>query len=290
MLQNLFKRNTTKPQVWQSSQTAHHLIDLQDVVKSYATAAGDFLALKNVNLQVDGGEFVAVIGKSGSGKSTLSNMITGIDRPSSGAVVVNGTSVHKMSEGQIARWRGLSVGVVFQFIQLLPTLTVLENVMLPMDFCNVYSGRERRERAIYLLEQVELAEQMDKLPTAISGGQQQRAAIARSLATDPPIVVADEPTGNLDSRTADSIFSLFEKLVDGGKTILMVTHDDDLAERVTRTVTIADGRIVDDIRSQRRSLSVPQPVRQSEALLVRPVPVFQPNDVGVYALQGGSGD
>jgi putative ABC transport system ATP-binding protein len=198
--------------------------------------------------------------------------------------------VHKMSEGQIARWRGLSVGVVFQFFQLLPTLTVLENVMLPMDFCNVYSGRERRERAIYLLEQVELAEQMDKLPTAISGGQQQRAAIARSLATDPPIVVADEPTGNLDSRTADSIFSLFEKLVDGGKTILMVTHDDDLAERVTRTVTIADGRIVDDIRSQRRSLSVPQPVRQSEALLVRPVPVFQPNDVGVYALQGGSGD
>ncbi|RLT36846.1 MAG: ABC transporter ATP-binding protein [Chloroflexi bacterium] len=290
MLHNLFKRSTAKPQVWQPGQTAHHLIDLQDVVKSYATAAGDFLALKNVSLQVDGGEFVAVIGKSGSGKSTLSNMITGIDRPSSGAVVVNGTSVHKMSEGQIARWRGLSVGVVFQFFQLLPTLTVLENVMLPMDFCNVYSGRERRERAIHLLEQVDLAEQMHKLPTAISGGQQQRAAIARSLATDPPIVVADEPTGNLDSRTADSIFSLFEKLVDGGKTILMVTHDDDLAERVTRTVTIADGRIVDDIRSQRRPLSVPQPVRQPEALVVRPVPLFQPNGVGVYALQGGSGD
>ncbi len=287
MFQNLFSRKTEKIN---GSQPAPHLIDLQDVVKSYATAAGDFLALKNVSLQVDGGEFVAVIGKSGSGKSTLSNMITGIDRPSSGAVVVNGTSVHKMSEGQIARWRGLSVGVVFQFFQLLPTLTVLENVMLPMDFCNVYTGRERRERAIHLLEQVDMAEQRDKLPTAISGGQQQRAAIARSLATDPPIVVADEPTGNLDSRTADSIFSLFERLVDGGKTILMVTHDDDLAERVTRTVTIADGRIVDDVRSQRRSQPAPQPARQPEVLVVRPNPVLQPNGVGVYALQGGSGD
>ena len=151
MLKNLFKRNATLQQANRSGQPAPHLIDLQDVVKSYATAAGDFLALKNVSLQVDGGEFVAVIGKSGSGKSTLSNMITGIDRPSSGAVIVNGTSVHKMSEGQIARWRGLSVGVVFQFFQLLPTLTVLENVMLPMDFCNVYAGRERRERALSLI-------------------------------------------------------------------------------------------------------------------------------------------
>lgn len=290
MLQNIFKRNATNQQANRSGQPSSHLIDLQDVVKSYATAAGDFLALKNVSLQVDGGEFVAVIGKSGSGKSTLSNMITGIDRPSSGAVIVNGTSVHKMSEGQIARWRGVSVGVVFQFFQLLPTLTVLENVMLPMDFCNVYAGRERRERAIHLLEQVEMTAQMDKLPTAISGGQQQRVAIARSLATDPPIVVADEPTGNLDSRTADSIFSLFERLVDGGKTILMVTHDDDLAERVTRTVTIADGRIVDDVRTQRRSQLVAQPARQPEVLVVRPNPVLQPSVVGVYALQGGSGD
>jgi len=278
MFQNLFSRKTEKTG---GNQPAPHLIDLNDVVKSYATAAGDFLALKNVSLQVDGGEFVAVIGKSGSGKSTLSNMITGIDRPSSGAVVVNGTSVHKMSEGQIARWRGLSVGVVFQFFQLLPTLTVLENVMLPMDFCNVYSGRERRERAIHLLEQVDMAEQKDKLPTAISGGQQQRVAIARSLATDPPIVVADEPTGNLDSRTADAIFSLFEGLVDGGKTILMVTHDDDLAERVTRTVTIADGRIVDDVRSGRMTQPVAQPVR--EQTVIRPIPVLQPNGVGVYS-------
>lgn len=273
MFQNLFKRNSDR----NPNGPAPHLIDLQDVVKSYATAAGDFLALKDVNLQVDRGEFVAVIGKSGSGKSTLSNMITGIDRPTSGAVTVNGAAVHTMNEGQIARWRGLSVGVVFQFFQLLPTLTVLENVMLPMDFCNVYSGRERRERAIHLLEQVDMTEQKDKLPTAISGGQQQRVAIARSLATDPPILVADEPTGNLDSRTADAVFSLFEKLVDEGKTILMVTHDDDLADRVTRTVTIADGRIVDDIRTARRVQPVAQPVR--EQAVIRPVPVLQPNGV-----------
>ena len=274
MFQKLFNRTGDRQKSDGQSQRPPHLIDLHEVVKAYETAAGDFLALKDIDLQVDGGEFVAVIGKSGSGKSTLSNMITGIDRPSSGSVVVNGTSVHKMSEGQIARWRGLSVGVVFQFFQLLPTLTVLENVMLPMDFCNVYTGRERRERAIHLLEQVDMVEQMDKLPTAISGGQQQRVAIARSLATDPPIVVADEPTGNLDSRTADSVFSLFEKLVDGGKTILMVTHDDDLAERVTRTVTIADGRIVDDVRTQ----------RTAEPVVIRPLPLLQPNGVGVYAV------
>lgn len=275
MLHNFFKRSAADSR---AQHAALHLIDLRGVEKVYATAAGDFHALKGIELQVDGGEFVAVIGKSGSGKSTLSNMITGIDRPTSGAVMVNGTAVHKMSEGQIARWRGLSVGVVFQFFQLLPTLTVLENVMLPMDFCNVYSGRERRERAIHLLEQVDMAAQMDKLPTAISGGQQQRVAIARSLATDPPIVVADEPTGNLDSRTADSIFSLFEGLVDGGKTILMVTHDDDLAQRVTRTVTIADGRIVDDIRTARPSRPVAPPVR--EQTVIHPVPVLQPNGMG----------
>lgn len=279
MLHNLFQRRAADSR---AQQPAPHLIDLRGVEKVYATAAGDFHALKGIELQVDGGEFVAVIGKSGSGKSTLSNMITGIDRPTSGAVTVNGAAVHKMSEGQIARWRGLSVGVVFQFFQLLPTLTVLENVMLPMDFCNVYSGRERRERAIHLLEQVDMAAQKDKLPTAISGGQQQRVAIARSLATDPPIVVADEPTGNLDSRTADSIFSLFEKLVDGGKTILMVTHDDDLAQRVTRTVTIADGRIVDDIRTARRKQPVAAPVREQTAL--RPVPVLQPNGAPAYSL------
>lgn len=224
----------------------HYLIDLQSVMKIYDTAAGQFHALKGVNLQVMPGEFVAVVGKSGSGKSTLINMITGIDRPSGGEVVVAGTPVHMLNENQIARWRGRNVGVVFQFFQLLPTLTVLENVMLPMDFCHMYTPAERRRRAISLLEQVDLGDQMHKLPTAISGGQQQRAAIARSLANDPPIVIADEPTGNLDSRTADSVFELFSQLVNSGKTILMVTHDDDLAHRVTRTVTIADGEIVGD--------------------------------------------
>jgi putative ABC transport system ATP-binding protein len=233
-----------------------HLVDLRDVVKEYDTPAGKFCALGGVNLKVDGGEFVAVIGKSGSGKSTLTNMITGIDRPTSGEVVVAGTAVHKMNEGQIAVWRGRTVGVVFQFFQLLPTLTVVENVMLPMDFGNMYTDRERRERALHLLEQVDMAEQADKMPTAISGGQQQRAAIARSLANDPPMIVADEPTGNLDSKTADAVFNLFEELVDGGKTILMVTHDDDLASRVTRAVTIADGLIVSD--EQRALLSMPE--------------------------------
>jgi putative ABC transport system ATP-binding protein len=224
------------------------LINLRGVTKSYATPAGEFQALKGIDLQIEPGEFVAVIGKSGSGKSTLSNMITGIDRPSQGEVVVAGTAVHRLRESQIAGWRGRNIGVVFQFFQLLPTLTVLENIMLPMDFCNVYSTRERRTRALHLLEQVDMAEQADKLPTALSGGQQQRVAIARALSNDPALVVADEPTGNLDSRTADAVFHLFESLVDAGKTIVMVTHDDDLAKRVTRAVTIADGQIASDTR------------------------------------------
>jgi putative ABC transport system ATP-binding protein len=227
---------------------AQALIDLTGVVKSYKTPAGEFQALKGVDLKIEAGEFVAVIGKSGSGKSTLSNMITGIDRPTQGEVVVVGTEVHKLRESQIAGWRGRNIGVVFQFFQLLPTLTVVENVMLPMDFCNMYSSRERKERAHDLLEQVDMAEQANKLPTALSGGQQQRVAIARSLANDPAIVVADEPTGNLDSRTADAVFHLFERLVGGGKTIVMVTHDEDLARSVSRAVTIADGQIASDIR------------------------------------------
>jgi putative ABC transport system ATP-binding protein len=224
------------------------LIDLSGVVKSYKTPAGEFQALKGIDLQIDAGEFVAIVGKSGSGKSTLSNMITGIDRPTQGEVVVAGTEVHKLRESQIAGWRGRNIGVVFQFFQLLPTLTVLENVMLPMDFCNMYSARERKERALDLLAQVDMSEHVHKLPTALSGGQQQRVAIARSLANDPAIVVADEPTGNLDSRTADAVFHLFERLVEGGKTIVMVTHDEDLARSVSRAVTIADGQIASDIR------------------------------------------
>jgi len=196
-------------------------------------------------LLVDPGEFVAVIGKSGSGKSTLINMITGVDRPTSGQVLVGDTAVHTLNEGQIAAWRGRSIGVVFQFFQLLPTLTVVENVMLPMDFCNMYRMRQREERAMYLLEQVGLDQHAYKLPSAISGGEQQRVAIARALANDPPIVAADEPTGNLDSATSESIFQLFEALVASGKTILMVTHDMDLAQRATRTVLLVDGEIVD---------------------------------------------
>ncbi|MEZ4727869.1 MAG: ABC transporter ATP-binding protein [Caldilineaceae bacterium] len=229
-----------------AGRSPEDLIALSKVIKVFDTPAGQFRALKGIDLQVKAGEFVAVVGKSGSGKSTLINMITGIDRPSDGAVVVAGTPVHTLTENQIARWRGRNVGVVFQFFQLLPTLTVLENVMLPMDFCHMYTPAERRSRAFHLLEQVEMGDQADKLPTAISGGQQQRVAIARALANDPPILIADEPTGNLDSRTADSVFQLFRQLVNSGKTILMVTHDDELAHRVTRTVTIADGEIVGD--------------------------------------------
>ena len=222
------------------------LIELFEVRKIYKTDAGDFPALKHIDLKIGAGEFVGIVGKSGSGKSTLVNMITGIDHPTSGEVYVNGTSIHHLNEGQMAKWRGVSMGVVFQFFQLLPTLTAIENVMLPMDFCNVYSSRKRRDRAMYLLELMDVGQQANKLPTMLSGGQQQRVAIARALANDPPIIVADEPTGNLDTRTADQVFALFAQLVADGKTIVMVTHDDDLAGRLQRIVTIADGEIINE--------------------------------------------
>jgi putative ABC transport system ATP-binding protein len=221
------------------------LVDLRQVIKSYESAAGRFMALKNIDFQVKAGEFVAIVGKSGSGKSTLINIITGIDRPTSGQVLVAGTAVHTLSEDQTAVWRGRTIGIVFQFFQLLPALTVVENVMLPMDFCHMGSPDERCGRAVDLLRQVDMADQAHKLPTALSGGQQQRVAIARALANDPPLLVADEPTGNLDSQTARAVFRLFENLVVGGKTILMVTHDDDLARRARRTVLIADGKFVE---------------------------------------------
>jgi putative ABC transport system ATP-binding protein len=221
------------------------LITLRGVVKTFQTAAGPYAALKGVDMAINRGEFVAVVGKSGCGKSTLVNMITGIDRPTCGEVWVGDTPVHTLSEGQMAKWRGRNLGVIFQFFQLLPTLTVLENVMLPMDFCHILPARQRKERAMRLLEQVEIAEHAHKLPTALSGGQQQRVAITRALANDPPILIADEPTGNLDSKTAEAVFQLFESLVEAGKTILMVTHDNDLATRVSRAVTVADGEIVD---------------------------------------------
>src|SRR5512143_1485941 len=222
-----------------------HLVEVRNVVKTFKTAAGPFTALKDVNLRVNQGEFVAVIGKSGSGKSTLLNMLTGIDRPTAGEVYVGDTAVHKMSEGRLAKWRGKQMGIVFQFFQLLPTLTLVENVMLPMDLCGLYSVRERKKRALGLLDLVEMGEHAHKLPTAISGGQQQRVAIARALANNPPIVVADEPTGNLDSKTAKSVFDLFEVLIASGKTIIMVTHDVDLAKRVDRAVIVSDGEVID---------------------------------------------
>jgi ABC-type lipoprotein export system ATPase subunit len=224
----------------------HSIVDLRNVNKSYKTAVGDYPALKNVDLQINAGEFVSIIGKSGSGKSTLLNMITGIDHPTHGEVFINGTPVHKMGEDKMARWRGNNLGIVFQFFQLLPVISVIENIMLPMDFCRKYPVSERRDRAMKLLELVELTEHAHKLPTALSGGQQQRVAIARALANDPPLIIADEPTGNLDSKTAESIFALFNNLVAQGKTIIIVTHDSGLAKRTHRTALIADGEIVNE--------------------------------------------
>lgn len=229
-----------------------HLIELNQVVKTYETAAGPFTALKGINLKIDKGEFVSVVGKSGSGKSTLINMITGIDRPSDGEVLIGDAAVHTFSESQMAVWRGEHLGIVFQFFQLLPTLTVVENVMLPMDFCNKYKFTEREGHALELLERVDMADQAYKLPTALSGGQQQRVAIARSLANNPSVILADEPTGNLDSKTAAAVFELFQDLVDQGKTFVMVTHDDDLAQQGTRTITIADGEIESDVTTSKK--------------------------------------
>ncbi len=237
-----FKNNEPKD----SGNGSHSIIDLHDVQKFYKTAIGDFQALKSIDLEINAGEFVGVIGKSGSGKSTLLNMITGIDRPTAGEVYVNGTAVHELNENQMARWRGKNLGIVFQFFQLLPTISVVENIMLPMDFCRTYPMREREKRALALLEMVELADHAYKLPTALSGGQQQRVAIARALANDPPIVIADEPTGNLDSKTAESVFALFHELVAQGKTIIIVTHDSGLAKQTHRTALITDGEIVNE--------------------------------------------
>ena len=222
------------------------LIQLHQVEKIFQSAAGEYRALKGIDLEIGRGEFVGIIGRSGSGKSTLINMITGIDRPTSGEVLVGDTPVQKLNENRMARWRGRNLGIVFQFFQLLPNLSVLDNVRLPMDLCRTFTGRERRLRAMKLLDLVEMGEHAHKLPSALSGGQQQRVAIARALANDPPILIADEPTGNLDSKTADAVFSLFERLTSEGKTIVMVTHDSSLARRVARTVLIADGEVVNE--------------------------------------------
>lgn len=223
----------------------HPAILLRNVVKVYENAAGRFEALKSIDLQLNYGQFISIVGKSGCGKSTLLNMITGIDHPTSGDVIIGDEYIYEMSESQRALWRGRHMGVVFQFFQLLPTLTLLENTMLPMDYCDVYSFAERPQRALELLKMVGLEEQAHKLPTEVSSGQQQSAAIARSLATDPDIILADEPTGNLDSRSADNVLNLFEQLATQGKTVLIVTHDPSITQRTDQTIVISDGEIVD---------------------------------------------
>jgi ABC-type lipoprotein export system ATPase subunit len=227
------------------TQTA--AIDLRDVVKTYVNAAGEFPALKGINLKMSYGQFVSLVGKSGCGKSTLLNMLTGIDHPTSGEVIVGGQNIYEMTESERALWRGRNVGIVFQFFQLLPTLTLLENTMLPMDYCDVYRPNERSERAMELLKMVGLEEQAHHLPASVSSGQQQSAAIARALATDPPIIVADEPTGNLDSRAAETILHLFAEMARQGKTILLVTHDPSFTRMTDQTIIMSDGEIIDDL-------------------------------------------
>jgi putative ABC transport system ATP-binding protein len=226
-----------------NTNTDSYLVRLENVRKQYDSRAGSFSALKGIDLEIAPGDYLGVIGKSGSGKSTLLNMITGIDRPTSGSIWFDGQKIDKLGESQLARFRGLRVGIVFQFFQLMPTLSVLENTMLPMDFLGSIIPRERRARAIGLLEDMGIADHMHKLPSALSGGQQQRAAIARALANDPALLVADEPTGNLDTATANAVWDLFGGLVSRGKTLVVVSHDPDLASRVSRSVTLGDGLI-----------------------------------------------
>jgi putative ABC transport system ATP-binding protein len=220
------------------------MISLHQVNKKYETPAGVFAALRDVDVEIRVGEFVGVVGKSGSGKSTLLNMISGIDRPSAGSITVAGTTIHNLPENKLATWRGRNVGFVFQFFQLLPTLTAIENVMLPMDFCKTFPARERRSRAEALLQRVGVGPQADKLPSTLSGGEQQRVAIARSLANEPPLVIADEPTGNLDSVTAQGILDLFRNLANQGTTVVIATHEADIIRVSDRKIEISDGEVV----------------------------------------------
>ena len=220
------------------------MISLHQVSKTYETPAGKFSALKDIDLEIQPGQFVGVVGKSGSGKSTLLNMVAGIDRPSSGSVDVAGTAIHALSENTLAVWRGRNVGFVFQFFQLLPTLTAAENVMMPMDFCKSFPFRERRKRALALLERVAVGAQADKLPATLSGGEQQRVAIARALANEPQLVLADEPTGNLDSVTAAAILDLFRDMANRGTTVVIATHEAGIARVIDRKIEICDGAIL----------------------------------------------
>jgi len=232
----------SKPQ----SQTDQPIIRLQQVVKIYNSTTGGFKALKNINLEINAGEFVAIIGKSGAGKTTMINMVTGIDQLSSGEIWVNGLPIHQLNDAQLALWRGRNLGIIYQAFYLMPTMSLLDNVMLPMDFCGLFDRRRSPIRAKELLREVGLEEHLHKLPSAISGGQQQRVAIARALANDPLILVADEPTGRLDSATADSIFNIFSALIKTGKTILMVSHDQSISRRVSRVLTLTDGQLTSD--------------------------------------------
>jgi putative ABC transport system ATP-binding protein len=245
MLKFGLNRNPHNLENWQDESNSR-LVDLRGVVKTYQSTAGIFTALKGVDLQVESSAFVSIIGKSGSGKSTLINVITGIDRPTSGEVIVDHVRIDQLNEEKMAIWRGRSVGVIFQFFQLLPTLTAVENILLAMDYGGRYSAAERPECALYLLELVGMADQAHRLPNTLSGGQQQCVAIARALANDPVLLTADEPTGNLDSKSAEMVLRLFEDLAQAGKTILMVTHDNELAGRAQHTIRLADGRIVDE--------------------------------------------
>ena len=229
-----------------SNEQSDSVIELRDVRRHYDTPAGPFAALNGVSLRVRRGSLAAVVGKSGSGKSTLLNLIAGLDHPSAGTVRVAGSDVHALGESALAAWRGRNVGVVFQFFQLLPTLTIAENVMLPMDFCGTWRGRPARARALALLAQVGIEDQAHKLPAALSGGQQQRAAIARALANDPALLVADEPTGNLDSQTAQAVLDLLRGFTRAGKTVVIVTHERDVSRLADHVVSLADGRVAEE--------------------------------------------
>ncbi len=261
MLNNFVKSNgrsggwSKERSVQETKKSEQSLIRLTNLVKTYKSAAGELPALNGVNLEIYPGEFVAITGKSGAGKTTLINMITGVDRLTSGEVWVDDMPLHQKGEHQLAQWRGRTMGIIYQSFHLMPNLSLLDNILLPIDFCGLYRNGESTRRAMDLLTQVELQDHAYKPPSAISGGQQQRVAIARALANDPPIIIADEPTGRLDSVTAESIFQIFLSLSEQGKTILMVTHDRSLARRASRTLEIADGEIISSNLSSNERLN-----------------------------------
>jgi putative ABC transport system ATP-binding protein len=242
------------------NQNENYAVELRNLFKSFKVGDEELPILKGISTVIEQGEFVSILGPSGNGKSTLLNMITGIDRPTNGEVIVNGQRIDTMSKNELAKWRGREVGVIFQFFQMLPSLSLLQNVVLPMEFLGKYSRTERSKRAMHLLETVGLADQAQKLPSTVSGGQQQRAAIARALANDPALLIADEPTGNLDSETAQNVFQIFQQLVEEqGKTLLMVTHDPQLAGLIPRQIKIVNGRIVENDHSPQAVLQLPSP-------------------------------